>query len=100
HLENIIDLYLAACDRDEEHVRLQWAAENKLSKAKSDRIEYSPESNAWIRRMQVLRWIESWRKKGSKKSRTNKRRPTAAKGNHANLKRACRNNNLPPPTQT
>ena len=82
---------------DEEHVRLQRAAENKLSKAKSDRIEYSPESNAWIRRMQVLRWIESWRKKGSKKSRTNKRRPTAAKGNPANLKRACRNNNLPPP---
>ena len=84
---------------DEEHIRLQRAAENKLSKVKSDRIEYSPESNAWVRRMQVLRWIKRWRKKGGKKSRTNKRRPNDAKGNPANLKRACRNNNLPSPAK-
>ena len=41
--------------------------------------------------------IMSWRKKGRKKSRTNKRRQSDAKGNPANLRRACRNNNLPPP---
>ena len=82
---------------DEEHVRLQHAAEQKLSKKKNDRIEYSPESNVWIRRMQVLRWIQSWRKKGKKKSRTSRKKRDDNKGNPANLKRACRNNNLPSP---